>query len=126
MVAEIEPPLGVSERVAEKFVPSADTSKLAGAVTVTLPVRLDPLTVKFCAVDAAASVVLKGVSVPDTEREGCGNTVPLTPTVLLLAPTLEIVMFPLGEPTLAATERRAKIVVLAKVPAPEARERLPA
>jgi hypothetical protein len=116
MVAEIEPPLGVSAREAKKFVPSVDTSKLAGAVTVTLPVRFEPVTVKLCAVDAAPSVVLKGVNVPDVERDGAGTTVPLTPTVLLLAPPLDTVMLPLGEPTLAAAERRTEIVVLVSVP----------
>ena len=41
-----EPPLGVSAREAKKFVPSVDNSKSVGAVTVTLPVRFAPLTVK--------------------------------------------------------------------------------
>ncbi len=68
--------------------------------------------------------MVKGVNVPDVERDGCGNTVPLTPTVLLLAPPLDTVMLPLGEPTLAAAERRAEIVVLANVPAPGVSERL--
>jgi hypothetical protein len=126
IVAETEPLLGASVRVAKKFAPSVDTSKLAGAVTVTLPVRLDPVTVKLCEADDAPSVVLKGVSVPDVESKGCGMTVPLTLTVLLLAPLLDTVMFPLGEPTLAAAERRAEIVVLAKVPAPGVSVRLPA
>ena len=60
--------------------------------------------------------MVKGVNVPDVERDGCGNTVPLTPTVLLLAPPLDTVMLPLGDPTLAAAERRTEIVVLVSVP----------
>ena len=78
--------------------------------------RLAPLTVKLCGAEAAPSVVVKEVNVPDVERDGAGTTVPLTPTVLLIAPPLEAVMFPLGEPTLAAAERRTEIVVLANVP----------
>jgi hypothetical protein len=70
--------------------------------------------------------VVKGVNVPDVERDGCGNTVPLTPTVLLLAPPLDTVMLPLGDPTLAAAERRTEIMVLANVPAPGVSVRLPA
>lgn len=60
--------------------------------------------------------MVKGVNVPDVERDGAGTTVPLTPTVLLLAPPLETVMLPLGEPTLAAAERRTDSVMLTKVP----------
>jgi hypothetical protein len=70
--------------------------------------------------------VVKEANVPDVESDGAGTTVPLTPTVLLLAPPLETVMFPLGETTLAAAERRAEIVVLDKVPAPGVSVRLPA
>ena len=91
-----------------------------------MPVRLAPLTVKLCGAEAAPSVVLKGVNVPDVERDGAGTTVPLTPTVLLLAPPLETVMFPMGEPTLAAAERRTVIDALAKVPALGVSVRLPA
>lgn len=126
IVAEIEPLPGVSVRVAKKFAPSVDTSKLAGAVTVTLPARLEPLTVKLCDADAEASVALKGVSVPDVASEGCGTTVPVTPTVLMLAPLLATEMFPLGEPTLAAAERRTETVVLANVPVLGVNVRLPA
>ena len=61
-------------------------------------------------------MVLKEVSVPDVERDGAGATVPLTATVLLLAPLLDNVMLPLGEPTVTAAERRTEIVVLANVP----------
>ena len=63
------------------------------------------------------SVVVKETNAPDVERDGAGTTVPLTPTVLPLAPTLETVMLPLGEPTLAAAERRTEIVVPANAPA---------
>ena len=111
-----DPPLRVSVREAKKLVPSVDTSKLAGAVIVTLPVRLDPLTEKVCAAEGVPCVAVKAANVPVTVIDGGGTTVPLTATVLLLASLLETVMLPLGEPTFAAV-RRTEIVVLAKVPA---------
>ena len=71
-------------------------------------------------------MVLKEVSVPEVERDGAGTTVPLTATILLLAPLLDNVMLPLGEPTAAAAESRTETVVLATVPALGVSVRLPA
>ena len=116
VVDATDPLLRVRVREAEKLVPSVDTSKLAWAVIVTLLVRLDPLTEKVCAVEAVPCVAVKAAKEPVTVIDGGGTTVPLTATVLLLAPLLETVMLPLGEPTFAAV-RRTETVVLAKVPA---------
>jgi hypothetical protein len=126
VVDATDPLLWARGREVKKFVPSVDTSKLAGAVTVTLPVRFTPLTEKVWAVEAVPCVAVNAASAPVTVIDGGGTTVPLTPTVLLLAPPLETVMFPLGEPTLAAAERRTEIVVFANVPAPGVSVRLPA
>ena len=91
-----------------------------------MPVRFAPLTEKVWAVEAVPCVAVNEASVPVTVMDGAGTTVPLTPTVLLLAPPLETVMFPMGEPTLAAAERRTVIDALAKVPALGVSVRLPA
>ena len=115
VVEATDPLICVSVREVKKFVPSVDTSKLAVAVTVTLPMRLAPLTVKVCAAEAVPCVAVNAASVPVTVIAGGGTTVPPTPTVLLLAPPLETVMLPLGEPTFAAV-RRTEIVELARVP----------
>ena len=126
VVDATDPLLWVSVREVKKFVPSVDTSKLAGAVTVTLPVKFAPLTEKVWAVEAVPCVAVKTANVPVTVIDGGGTTVPLTATVLLLAPLLDTVMLPLGEPTLAAADSRAEIVVPAKVPALGVNVRLPA
>ena len=125
VVDATDPPLWVSVREVKKFVPSVETSKLAGAVTVTLPVRFAPLTEKVWAVEAVPCVAVNEASVPVTVMDGAGTTVPLTATVLLLAPMLETVMLPLGEPTFTAV-RRTVIDALAKVPALGVSVRLPA
>ena len=52
VVTPSDPPLTVKQRESAKLVPSVDTSKLAGAFTVTLPVKFAPLTVKVCAAEA--------------------------------------------------------------------------
>ena len=70
-------------------------------------------------------VAVNAASAPVTVIDGGGTTVPLTATVLLLAPLLDTVILPLGEPTLAAAESRAEIVVPAKVPALGVNVRLP-
>jgi hypothetical protein len=124
--AETAPLDGVNAKLELKLEPLLETSNPDGAVIVTLPVRLEPLTVKVWTDEAAPSVVLKEASVPAVERDGGATTVPLTAIVLLLAPLLDNVMLPLGDPTLAAAERRAEIVVLANVPAPGVSVRLPA
>jgi hypothetical protein len=116
VVDATDPLLWARVREVKKFVPSVDTSKLAGAATVTLPVRFAPLTEKVWAVEAVPCVAVNAASVPVTIIAGGGTTVPVTPTVLLLAPPLDTVMLPLGEPTLAAAERRTEIVVLVSVP----------
>ncbi len=126
VVDATDPLLWVRVREVKKFVPSVETSKLAGASTLILPVKFAPLTEKVCGVEAVPCVAVNEASVPVTVIDGAGTTVPLTPTVLLLAPPLDTVMLPLGEPTLAAAERRAEIVVLANVPAPGVSVRLPA
>ncbi len=115
VVVATEPLLAVKVRETAKLAPSVETSKLAGAVIMTLPVRLVPLTVKVCAAEAVPCVAVKAASVLDTVVDGGDTTVPLTATVLLLAPLLETVMLPLGEPTVAAV-RRTEMTVLAKVP----------
>jgi hypothetical protein len=116
VVDAADPLLWVSVREVEKFVPSVETSKLAGASTMTFAVRFAPLTEKVCAAEAVPCVAVKEANVPVTVIAGGGTTVPLTATVLLLAPPLETVMSPLGEPTSAAV-RRTEIVVPANVPA---------
>ena len=83
---------------------------------MTLPVRLAPLTVKVCAAEAVPCVVVKGVKVPEAERDGAGTTVPLTNTDRLAAPALVTVMLPLTEPTTAPAAMRTEIVVAATVP----------
>ena len=126
VVDATDPLLWVSVREVKKFVPSADTSKLAGAVIVTLLVRLDPLTEKVCAAEAVPCVAVKTANVPVTVIDGGGTTVPLTATVLLLAPLLDTVMLPLRDPALPAALTRAEIVVPAKAPALGVNVRLPA
>jgi len=126
VVDATDPLLRVRVREVKKFVPSVETSKLAGASTLILPVKFAPLTEKVCAVEAVPCVAVNAASTPEMVIDGAGTTVPLTPTVLLLAPPLDTVMLPLGDPTLAAAERRAEIVVLANVPAPGVSVRLPA
>lgn len=125
VVDATDPPLWVSVREVKKFVPSVETSKLAGAITVRLSVRFAPLTEKVWAVEAVPCVAVNEASVPVTVIDGGGTTVPLTATVLLLAPMLETVMLPLGEPTFTAV-RRTVIDALAKVPALGVSVRLPA
>jgi hypothetical protein len=116
VVDAADPLLWVSVREVEKFVPSVETSKLAGASTLILPVKFAPLTEKVCGVEAVPCVAVNEASVPVTVIDGAGTTEPLTATVLLLAPPLDTVMLPLGEPTLAAAERRTEIMVLVSVP----------
>jgi hypothetical protein len=94
-------------------------------VIVTLLVRLDPLTEKVCAAEAVPCVAVKTANVPVTVIDGGGTTVPLTATVLLLAPLLDTVMLPLRDPALPAALTRAEIVVPANVPAPGVNARLP-
>jgi hypothetical protein len=60
VVTPSEPPLTLKLRTSAKLVPSVDTSKLAGAATVTLPVRLAPLTVNVCAAEAVPCVPENG------------------------------------------------------------------
>ena len=115
VVVATEPLLAVKVRETAKLAPSVETSKLVGAVIMTLPVRFAPLTVKVCAAEAVPCVAENAASVPVTVIAGGGTTMPPTPTVLLVAPPLETVMFPLGEPTFAAV-RRTEIVELARVP----------
>ena len=126
VVDATDPLLWVSVREGKKFVPSVETSKLAGASTMTFAVRFAPLNEKVWAVEAVPCVAVKTANVPVTVIDGGGTTVPLTATVLLLAPLLDTVMLPLGEPTLAAADSRAEIVVPGKVPALGVNVRLPA
>jgi hypothetical protein len=116
VVDATDPLLWVRVREVKKFVPSVETSKLAGASTLILPVKFAPLTEKVCGVEAVPCVAVNEASVPVTVIDGAGTTEPLTATVLLLAPPLDTVMLPLGEPTLAAAERRTEIMVLVSVP----------
>jgi hypothetical protein len=126
IVAETVPPDGAKAKLALKFVPLLETSKPFGAATVTLPVKLDPLTVKVWGADADPSIALKALNDPDVESEGGATTVPLTANVLLVAPPLDTVMLPLSAPMLAAAEIRTEIVVLANVPPLWFSVRLPA
>ena len=125
VVDATDPLLWLRVREVKKFVPSVETSKLAGASTMTFAVRFAPLNEKVWAVEAVPCVAVNAASAPVTVIEGGGTTEPLTATVLLLAPLLETVTFPLSEPTLAAAESRAEIVVPAKVPALGVNVRLP-
>jgi hypothetical protein len=126
VVAPSKPPLTVKLRESAKLVPSLDTSKLAGAVTVTLPVKFAPLTVNICGAEAAPCVELKETKDDKMDSVGGNPTVPLTATVWLVAPLLETVTLPETGPFAAEAAMRTEIVVLPKVPLLGVRLRLPA
>ena len=81
MVPEADPLLSLTVAVGPKLVPLLETSKPVGAVTVTLPVRFAPLTVKACVAEAVPAVVLNAANVPVVLIDGGGTTVPLTATI---------------------------------------------
>ena len=96
--------------------PPFDTSKPEGAVTVTSPVRLAPLTVKVCGVEAVPAVVLNAANVPMVVIDGGGATVPLTATVWFVAPVLDSVILPEAAPTGAVALMRTETVVTPSEP----------
>ena len=67
-------PTGTSVAVGPKATLSEETSKPVGAVTVTLPRRFAPLTVKLCEDDGVPASVVKGVGVPAVLRVGANGS----------------------------------------------------
>ncbi len=69
--------------------PFVDTSNFTGAVIVTVLVRNEPLALKGSGADGLPAVVTKpGKFVVDTVSVGT-TTVPLTDTLVVVAPRLE-------------------------------------
>jgi hypothetical protein len=112
MVPEADPLLSLTVAVCPKLVPLLETSKPVGAVTVTLPVRFAPLTVKVCAAEAVPAVAVKlprdaGL----TLKDGGALTVPETASVRDVAPALATLILPVKTPAKAlAAMRTSKFV----------------
>ena len=116
VVAPSEPELTVKLREPAKLVPSVDTSKLAGAVTVTLPVKFAPLTVKVCAAEAAPCVAVNGERLETAIIAGLEPTTPAAGRVRSVAPPELIRTLPPTEPLGAVAAIRTEIVVEATDP----------
>ena len=82
------------------------TSKPAGAVTVTLPVRSDPETEKIRPVEAVPSRVVSSGNIPLSVNNGGGTTFPVTGNERSVAPVEEIITVPEGDPTLVVAAIR--------------------
>lgn len=125
VVAPSEPPLTVKLRESAKLVPSVDTSKLAGAVSVTLPVKFAPLTVKVCAAEAVPCVAVNGEKLETAIIAGWEPTTPAAGSVRSVAPAELIRTLPPTAPLLAVAAMRTERVVAATVPPVCVREREP-
>jgi hypothetical protein len=90
VVAPSEPPLTVKLRESAKLVPSIDTSKLAGAATVTLSVRFAPLTVKVCTAEAVPCVATSAEKLETAVTAGWEPTTPEAGSVRSVAPAERI------------------------------------
>ena len=111
-----DPLLGASVREAKKLVPSVDTSKLAGAVIVTMPVRFAPLTVNVCAAEAVPCVAEKSEKLETATTAGRDPTTPEAGRALSDAPLELIRMLPETGPLGAEAAMRTEIVVDATDP----------
>ena len=99
--------------------PPFETSKPAGAVTVTPLVRFAPLTVNVCGADAVPTVVVKPlIDIGLTVKDGGGAlTAPKTESAAEVAPVLATVILSLiKEATDAPAAMRISMDVAVTVP----------
>ena len=105
------PPCGTRVRaLAAKLTPSADNSKPAGTLTLTLPGNPPPLTVKLCDADTVLTRVEKAAS-RLVLTESAGITVPLNLTMRLVVLSVETTKSPDRGPLGALAARRTAMAV---------------